>query len=169
VPVTLAVAGISLWAYGGFGAAQPAPSTSSSAAQATAPVTMSAPALTEEVATICRAVVAKLPDTIRDLHRRPVTAGPEQNAAYGDPPVTLACGVLAPSLPPTTEVYPLGGVCWSAVAGSNGTVWTTADRTVAQSVTVPGPGDGSAQSVVPFGKVIATTVPRLPHPPTGCG
>src|SRR6266404_870114 len=84
VPVTLAVAGLSLWAYGGFGSAANGPTTPP---PATSAVTMPATALTEDVATACRAVVAKLPDNIRDLHRRPVTAGAEQNAAYGDPPI----------------------------------------------------------------------------------
>jgi Protein of unknown function (DUF3515) len=168
VPVALAVVGISLWTYADSGATNATPTTSA-AAQATSPVTMTAPALTEDAAAACRTVVAKLPDTIRDLHRRPVTVGAEQNAAYGDPALTLSCGVLAPSLPPTTQVYPLSGVCWSATTSANGTIWTTVDRTVAIAVTVPGQPDGSGQSVVPLATVIANAVPRLPSPPSGCG
>jgi hypothetical protein len=165
IPVALAVVGISVWTYGRAGAT----ATPSALPQATAPVTMAAPALTDQTATVCRAVVAALPDSIRDAKRRPVTAGAEQNAAYGDPAITLSCGGVAASLPPTTEVYPLGGVCWSAATGPNSTVWTTVDRTVVQTVTVPGTGDGSGQSVVPFGKPIADSVPRLDTAPTGCG
>jgi GNAT superfamily N-acetyltransferase len=36
--------------------------------------------------------VSQLPATVRDLTQRPVTAGAEQNAAYGDPALTVACG-----------------------------------------------------------------------------
>ena len=53
------------------------------------------------------------PATLRDLAARPVTAGPEQNAAYGDPPLTVACGV------PGRRSAPADGdqVCcrWTAV------------------------------------------------------
>jgi hypothetical protein len=129
---------------------------------------MAAPALTEEAAAACRTVVAHLPDMIRDQKRRPVTAGSEQNAAYGDPAITYSCGVVQPSLPPTTMVYPLGGVCWAAVTVPGGTTWTTVDRTVPQAVFVPGGSDGSGQSVIPFGEPIAIAVPRVATPPTGC-
>jgi hypothetical protein len=168
VPVALAVIGISFWTYGGVNATNAAP-TPSAAPQATAPVTMAAPALTEDVAAVCRTVVAKLPETVLDLRRRPVTAGAEQNAAYGDPALTLSCGVAAPSLPPTSQVYPLSGVCWSTQTATTGTVWTTVDRTVPVAVTVPGRPDGSGQSVVPLSKVIVDAVPRLAAPPSGCG
>jgi hypothetical protein len=166
VPVALAVAGISLWTYGGFGAPTPAPGTATPTS--TAPVTMAAPPLTEDVATICRAAVAKLPDSIQGLPRRTITAGAEQNAAYGDPALTFACGVAQPSFPPTAEVYPLADVCWVAQPGQNSTVWFTVDRTVPVAVTVPGPGNGSAQSVVPLAKVVALTIPRTATPPAGC-
>jgi hypothetical protein len=165
VPVALAVIGVSLWTYGDSGAPD---ASSSPSTQATSAVSMAAQPLTEETATVCRAVVAKVPDTVRELRRRPVTGGAEQNAAYGDPALTLSCGVPAPSLPPTTQVYPLSGVCWSATAGASGTVWTTVDRTVPIAITVPGKSDGSGQSVVPLAKVIAATDPRLPTPPAGC-
>jgi hypothetical protein len=171
VPVAVAVAGISLWTYGGFGAPTPAPSTpapSAATPASTTPVTMAAPPLAEDVATICRAAVAKLPDSIQGLPRRAITAGAEQNAAYGDPALTFACGVVQPSFPPSADVYPLADVCWVAQPGQDGTVWFTVDRTVAVAVTVPGPQSGSAQSVVPLARVVATTVPRTATPPPGC-
>jgi len=59
---------------------------------ATTAVDVAAPSLAPRTATVCRALLAKLPATLGDLTRRPVTAGAEQNAAYGDPPVTVACG-----------------------------------------------------------------------------
>lgn len=169
VPIALAVGVLSLWAYGAFDGAGPEPSPTTAVAQPTSPVAMEAPTLNREVALVCREVVAALPDAVRNAARRPVTAGSEQNAAYGDPPLTLACGAPTPSLPLTAEVFPLSGVCWAARPATGGTVWTTVDRSVGIAVTVPGPPEGSGQSVVPFAKAIAENDPRLPKPPSGCG
>ncbi|PZM95378.1 MAG: DUF3515 domain-containing protein, partial [Actinobacteria bacterium] len=47
---------------------------------ATAPVPMTAHELDERAEVICRALLARLPLTIRELSQRPVTAGHEQNA-----------------------------------------------------------------------------------------
>jgi hypothetical protein len=42
------------------------------------------------------------------------------------------------------------------------------DRSVPVSVTVPGPADGSAQSVVSFSDSIRTNDPTAAHFPSGC-
>ena len=164
VPVAILVALVSLLLYGGFGRHEPAPP----AAAATGPVTMDAPALAAEAVPVCQEVVAHLPETIAGKARRPVTAGPEQNAAYGDPPITLACGTPMPTFPPTDDVFMLSGVCWHAVPGNDMTTWTTVDRVVPVTVTVPGPSSGSAQSVVPFSPAVGANDPRPPTVPSGC-
>ena len=168
VPVALVVGLLSLWRFGAFDSAAPAP-TGSPDPTSTGPVAMSAPALSEPVAAVCRTVVANLPDAIRDLRRRPVTAGAEQNAAYGDPAITFACGGPAASAAPTADVFPFSGVCWIAQSTPAGTIWSTVDRTVPVTVTVPGPPDGSGQSVVPLSPAVARNDPRISKPPTGCG
>src|SRR5204862_1157604 len=53
------------------GAAHPAGSPSP-APQATGPVTMTAPALADRAATVCRALLSQLPGALRDRPRRPV-------------------------------------------------------------------------------------------------
>jgi Protein of unknown function (DUF3515) len=161
VPVTVVVALIGFLAYGGE---PPAPS----APAATTPVTMAAEALSAEAVPVCQAVVAHLPDTVAGQARRPVTAGAEQNAAYGDPPITLACGTSQPAVDPTADVITLSGVCWLAAPGSASNAWTTVDRAIPVTVTVPGPSEGSAQSVVPFSAAVATADPRLATAPSGC-
>src|SRR5436305_2272065 len=106
------------------GAAKP-PGAPSPAPQSTLPVTMSAPALADRPATVCRALLSQLPGALRDRPRRPVTAGAEQNAAYGDPAITLGCGAgPPPSPPPDATVYNLSGVCWYPVPGPDTTAWT---------------------------------------------
>jgi hypothetical protein len=162
LPVAV-VAGLAAYAVlGGFGSAAPRPSASG-------PVPMAAPALPEQTATVCRALVAALPGALRDRTRRPVTAGSEQNAAYGDPAITLACGAGAlPSVDPTADVYALSGVCWYAVPGPGSTVWTAIDRTVPVVVTVPSGYDQPGQWVIGFSGPVRSSVPPASTVPLGC-
>ncbi len=164
LPIALAVLLISALMFGGFGT-QDSPGPG---AAATGPVSMAAPTLPPEYVPVCQQIVAKLPATVAGHARRPVTDGPEQNAAYGDPPITVACGTTTPTFPPTDEVYLLSGVCWHAVRSGDTTAWTTVDRVVPVTVAVPGDADGSAQSVVPFSEAVRTNDPRLPTVPSGC-
>src|SRR3982751_3789387 len=88
VPVAL-LTGVGVYTLaGGFdqpAATRPAPGS------ATVPVQMPAPSLGAREATLCRTLIEKLPVKVRDLNRRPVSAGTDQNAAYGEPALTLAC------------------------------------------------------------------------------
>jgi uncharacterized protein DUF3515 len=150
------------------GAAHPAVSAAP-APQSTGPVTMPAPPLAERPATVCRALLSQLPANLRDRPRRPVTAGPEQNAAYGDPAITLACGAgPPPSLAPDATVYNLSGVCWYASPGSTATAWTTVDREVPVTVTVPNSYAGQGTWVIEFSPVIGSSVPGAASVPGGC-
>ena len=152
----------------GVRAGQSADPSAQPNAAATGPVTVSAPPLPSRAAVVCRALVAKLPDRVRDAQRRPVSAGAEQNAAYGDPALVLSCGVPSPSYPSTDDVWTLNGVCWHATPASGSTVWTTVDREIPVQVTVPGPADGASQWVIGFATAVATAVPSVAKIPTGC-
>jgi hypothetical protein len=167
IPIALAIGALSLWRFGAFDSSAARPSTSPSA-QATSPVTTATRPLSEEAAAVCGIVIAHLPDAIRDSSRRPVTAGADQNAAYGDPALTVACGAPTASFAPTEIVYPFSGVCFVAIPAGGSTVWTTVDRQVPVAVTVPGPSDGSGQSVLPLAPAIAAGDPRQANAPAGC-
>jgi uncharacterized protein DUF3515 len=146
-----------------------APAPGPSAPQASTPVTMSAPSLPAQTATVCRALLAALPDALRDRARRPVTAGAEQNAAYGDPPITLACGAgPLPSVAPTDDVYVMSGVCWYAVPGTDSTAWTAIDRTVTVTVTIPNSYESQGQWANEFSGPIVSAVPATTTVPFGC-
>ena len=137
------------------------------------PVAMAAPGLDPHRAAVCRAVVAALPaalpDALPDLARRRVSAGEEQNAAYGDPPITLACGgVAAPSVAPTARVYPLSGVCWYAVERPDAIVWTTLDREIPVEVSVPRRYESPGQWVIVFSAPVAAAMPITTAKPGGC-
>jgi hypothetical protein len=149
----------------------PGPSDGPTAAPAphpTTPVEMAAPALTPRAAMVCRALLSRLPASIDGRVQRPVTAGIEQNAAYGDPPITVSCGVAPTTYPLTDEVWSALDVCWhlsSAPAG--GAVWETVDREVPIRVTIPKAYD--PQVATAFAAPIVATVKRLADPPSGCG
>ncbi|MEV1287275.1 DUF3515 family protein [Micromonospora sp. NPDC049679] len=168
VPLTALIAVV---AFSRLNPAEPAaPSTSATPRpQSTSPVSMAAPPLDERAATVCRALLSRLPAQLRDLPQRTVTGGHEQNAAYGDPAITMACGIPLPSFPPTDIVYPLDRVCWHAGDRPDATVWTTVDREVPVQVTVPKTYDEPGQWVIPFSAPVIAAVPSAKTIPTGCG
>ena len=146
------------------------PPVTSPSVHSTAPVDMAAPPLSAHDTDACALLVSHLPETVRDRARRPVTSGSEQNAAYGDPAITLACGTGAvASVVPTATVYNLSGVCWYPVSGSAATTWHTVDRNVPVTVVVPNTYDAQPQWVVAFSPAVATALPAATSGvPTGC-
>ncbi len=172
VPVAVAVLGISALLFGGFGGGEPDPA-------ATGPVTMTARELTPEDTVACQGLISDLPTSVASRAQRPVTEGAEQNAAYGDPPVTLECGTTLPVVGDTDMLFSLVAtdeddqryaVCWHRVDGDDRTLWTTVDRTVPVTVTVPGPPDGSFLSVSPFSAAVGANLDQrdTDEIPTGC-
>jgi hypothetical protein len=163
-------------------AATPAPSAS--AAPATVPTTavqMAAPKLDAHTGQVCLAVTSQLPTTLRDLPGRKVTAGPEQNAAWGEPPITVACGVTPPTMcervdgghpgcvPLDATMYAMNGVCWWGQQGPAANVFTTMDRAVAVRVTVPSGYQQAAQWANEFSDAVVKTVKsKTSGVPTGC-
>ncbi|MDO3700709.1 DUF3515 family protein [Micromonospora sp. C28SCA-DRY-2] len=169
LPVTVLVAGL---AFVQLAPDEPAPSPSPSAttarAQSTAPVEMAAPALAERPATVCRALLSQLPPSVRDLQQRPVTAGPEQNAAYGDPALTVACGGAEPAVGATDDVWLVNKVCWHATEQTDATVLTTLDRETAVTVRVPRAYEQPLQWIAPIADTVVAAVPSGGEAPTGC-
>ncbi|MFF5179021.1 DUF3515 family protein [Micromonospora sp. NPDC000316] len=150
-------------------AAAPSPSPTTARVQSTTPVEMAAPALATRPATVCRALLSQLPQTIRDLAQRPVTAGPEQNAAYGDPALTVACGGARPTIPATDEVWTVNGVCWHPVEQTDATVLTTVDRETPVTLRVPRSYEQPLQWAAPISSTIVASVPSGGAIPAGCG
>lgn len=147
------------------GPAAPDP-TASQGPASTEPVPLAARELETRQETACRALLSQLPERVRDLTPRPVTEGPEQNAAYGDPPITVECGVPPAEFPPTDQVWRLDSVCWHA--SGDGTRWVTVDREVPVRVTVPEGYDGPGQWAAEFNATIAATLLSTDDLPTGC-
>ncbi|MFE9653485.1 DUF3515 family protein [Micromonospora sp. NPDC006431] len=169
VPVTVAVAGFTFAKLApDEPAAAPQPSATAVRPQSTAPVEMPAPALAERPATLCRALLSQLPPSVRDLKQRPVTAGAEQNAAYGDPALTVACGGTPPVIQPTDEVWRVNKVCWYAAQEADGSVLTTVDRETPVRVRLPKQYEQPLQWVAPISDAIVAAVPSAKTVPSGC-
>ncbi|MFC4021348.1 DUF3515 family protein [Micromonospora sp. GCM10011542] len=170
LPITLLVAALAFAALSPDDepAAAPSPTATTPRVQSTASVEMAAPALATRQATVCRALLSQLPATIKELSQRPVTAGPEQNAAYGDPALTVACGGTEPTLPPTDEVWGVNGVCWHPVEQDDATVLTTVDREAPVTVRIPRAYQQPLQWVAPISNTIVASVPSGGDVPAGC-
>lgn len=133
-----------------------------------APVPMTATALTERQTVVCRALLSQLPDTVRNLPQRPVSAGSEQNAAYGDPPLTVTCGAPPPSVPPEDDVWTVNRVCWHVANGPEGAVASTVDREVPVRVAIPGQYEQPLQWLPEISETLVASVPAMSDVPTGC-
>lgn len=169
VPVALVAGLVAFWALGRPGSGTAGPTLPS--VQATGPVTMAAPPLSGEAAVACRALLSRLPDAIRDRPRRPVTAGAEQNAAYGDPAVTLACGAgPRPSIPTNdhTFVLVMNTVCWYEEDDKDGTTWYAIDRQVPVTVHLPAAYQPAPQWAIEFSNPIAESLQSITDVPAGC-
>jgi len=163
------------------GTATPSPSATQPAVAPTTPVQLAAPKLAARPAAVCLAVTSQLPTQVRDLAARPVSAGPEQNAAYGEPALTVACGVARPTIcaslddsgsgcvPMDAELMTMNRVCWYADEQAAATVFTTLDREVPVQVTVPKQYAQAAQWANEFSDVVVETDKSITEGlPSGC-
>jgi hypothetical protein len=160
--------------------AQPKPAATTAVPVPAAPVTMAAPALSDGAAAACLAVTSQLPVKLRDLAARKVSAGPEQNAAYGEPPITVACGVPSPVMcttldggagcvPLTADMLVMNRVCWWAAQGAASNTFTTMDREVAVQVSVPSSYQNAAQWANEFSDIVVETdKSKTEGVPSGC-
>jgi hypothetical protein len=107
------------------------------------------------VATLVAVPIAVLGNRLR----RPVSAGAEQVAAYGDPPIVVSCGGPQAEVPQDAQLLGLSGVCWFAEDQTGGQTWSTVYREVPVNVTVPKAYDQPGQWVVDFSAPIVDAVP----------
>lgn len=122
------------------------------------PVAMTDPAPDPAVRTHCAAVMAALPDTVLDQHRRTVQPG-ELSAAWGSPTITLRCGVpKPPGLGDASECFEVNGVGWFAEEAQGGYLFTTIGRAGYVEVGVPDRYAPEANALVD----LATAAQELP-------
>ncbi|TWJ14804.1 uncharacterized protein DUF3515 [Stackebrandtia albiflava] len=138
----------------------------------TEPVELTVPDMTEDEFEVCRALVTEVPAEVLEQPQRPVTGGDgaaEVGAAWGDPAVTMVCGVEPVEVAVDAQVYRLGETCWSVAESKDASVWTTVDRRQPVEVTVPAGLDSPGQAVQALSKAVAAKVPAAEEGvPTGC-
>ena len=121
-------------------------------------VAMTDPTPSPSVAEQCAAVMAALPDTVLDQPRRTVEPG-RLSAAWGDPTITLRCGVAEPpGLGPESECFEVNGVGWFAEEAQGGYLFTTIGRPAYVQVGVPTEYAPEANALVD----VAEAVQKLP-------
>ncbi len=88
------------------------------------------------VVAACKALTASLPDELDDgVRRRAVSGDATRTAAWGEPPVTLQCGVPLPDQ--TKEPLIVDGLAFVTVKTGDHVLWTTRDRAVNVALDMP--------------------------------
>jgi hypothetical protein len=114
-----------------------------------------APEVSGAAAAHCRALQPLLPQTLMGRKRRSSSPASAETAAWGDPAITLRCGVAEPGpLNPASPDYdPLeqntvsvmvDGVCWLTQPVGDGFTFTTVKQQTYVQVSVPGAYAGQA-------------------------
>jgi hypothetical protein len=98
---------------------------------------------TGDAVAVCSSVVAALPSTLAGQARRATTPAATTTAAWGNPPITLVCGVPAGSS--LDEPYEFDGVRWAMHDVGDARAWTTLGRRVNVVVTIHDKYDGQAE------------------------
>jgi hypothetical protein len=84
----------------------------------------------------CKALFASLPDELdKGVRRRAVTGDTTRTAAWGDPAVTLQCGVPLPDQTATPLI--VDGLPFVIERTGDHVVWTTQDRSVNVTLDLP--------------------------------
>ena len=117
-----------------------------------------------EIVSACRSLLAAVPDHLDDgVRRRPVTGDPTRTAAWGDPAITLRCGVARA----TTGIGPItiDTLSFLTTTVESTTVWTTTDRAVNVSIDVPKSYREQVYDVTPLVSPIAKALPAAGSAP----
>jgi hypothetical protein len=110
-------------------------------------------------AQICTALMPNLPGDVLDGKRRKVTPG-RFVAAWGNPPISLRCGVdKPPGLTAASECLEVNGVGWYAEQAATGYLFTTIGRTAYVEVGVPSHYRPEANALVDLAAVVSAHDP----------
>ena len=115
------------------------------------------------VVAACAALTKALPEELdKGVRRRPVAGDPTRTAAWGEPAVTLQCGVPLPDQ--TLEPVIVDGFSFVTVRMGDHVRWTTRDRSVNVAVDMPTTYEQAylAQALVPV-------LQKLPAPAAAPG
>jgi hypothetical protein len=131
----------------------------------TGPVDVAVPTATATpVISACRALLAALPDELdTGVRRRPVTGDATRTAAWGDPAITLTCGVPLPDQ--SLQPIEIDGLKLVTKKARGVVTWTTFDRAVNVSIAVPTSYEEQIYDVQP----LVPALKKLPAPKAAPG
>jgi hypothetical protein len=121
-------------------------------------------------AALCRTLHAALPRAVDGAKARTPRPKSALTAAWGDPAITLRCGVprpkvLTPGSPgydPTAESFEINGVTWLPEQLAHGYRFTTLRRKVLVEVTVPHHYNPEVNPLTDLAKAVKRTDPGTP-------
>ncbi|WP_258037045.1 MULTISPECIES: DUF3515 domain-containing protein [unclassified Streptomyces] len=133
-------------------------------------VSVESPRPEGEAAEACDAVLAALPERVEDEESREVPGDAEYVAAWGDPAITLRCGVERPAAltpgsetyRPTSDAIQVNDVSWLLEQQADGYRFTTTERTVYVEVEVPGAYAPEVDALVDVAEAVHANVPYDP-------
>lgn len=116
-----------------------------------------------DVIDACTALHAQLPARVEGQSARTADPDSKLTASWGDPPITLQCGVAEPTaLEPTSHLITVDGVDWLPEEHTDGWVFTTTGRLAYVAVTVPGKYQPEANALVDLAGPVSQAVPIAP-------
>jgi hypothetical protein len=123
-------------------------------------VPSSDPAADPEVAAACKKLSGALPGTVVGQERRETEPPHVRTAAWGDPAVTLRCGVPQPeALVPTAQLVTVNGVDWLPEELTRGWRFTTTGRVAFVEVDVPEAYRPEVDALVDLADAVSAAVP----------
>ncbi|HVE73745.1 MAG TPA: DUF3515 family protein [Mycobacteriales bacterium] len=113
------------------------------------------------ILTSCAQLLQRLPAEIADGVGRRSVRDASRTAAWGEPPVTLRCGVPLPERESEAiEVGPIGRrVAWTVRDIGDGYAFTTRDRAVNVTLDVPGSYGNPADLLRRLAEAVTATLP----------
>lgn len=123
---------------------------------------MEAPEPTTAAARACLALRGALPATVESGHRRTTTPDSPYVAAWGDPPITLRCGVDRPAgYRPGVDLVTVNGIAWLPEPTTGGYLFTTVGRVAQVEVAVARAYAPEVNPLTELATAVGRTVPCL--------
>jgi hypothetical protein len=118
--------------------------------------------------TQCAALTKAAPGLVDGEQRRKTSPASPLTAAWGDPPITLRCGVPEPQIlrpgsknyDPTAEEGYFNGVAWLIEKTAGGYRFTAAQRAVYVEVDVPNAYIPQTSAVIDLSPAVIAAIPR---------
>jgi hypothetical protein len=110
----------------------------------------------------CTSLFAALPDDLDGAARRDAEPSSDFTAAWGDPPITLRCGVDRPAAyDPTSLLGTYDGVDWLPVEADDGYVFYATGRVAWIEVVVPAAYAPEPNPLIDLASAVSANVPLL--------